>query len=154
MPSAVALITNLEYEGTDLQDFPRIFLEIVSGLPWHSPDVRGGDSTVPKRDGQIERARRPNRLNILLKGVMYGDGATRAEQESDLVTAKLELAALFSPVLTAGTLSCTLPDGQTATIEARTELIVWPEVPEAPTMTSVNIRLYAIDPPEWSLGGS
>lgn len=154
MPSVLALVTGLEYDGTDLQDFPRIFLELVSGGPWQTPDVRGGDSVVPGRDGQIERARRPDRLNILLKGVMYGEGTTREDQEADLVAAKLELAALFDPTLTARTLSCTLPGGQTATIEARAEIIVWPEVPEAPTMTSVSVRLYAIDPPEWEVGGS
>lgn len=154
MPSNVAVVRDLEYDATDLQDFPRIFLEIHEGGPWWTPETRGDDSTVPRRTGQIERARKAHRLPILLKGRVQGEGDTEDEQRADTFAALLELVALFDPVLPARTLSCTLPTGQTATISARAEVFVPEANPRIPTTLEVQARLIAIDPPEWELGGS
>ena len=151
---SLARVTSLTYDGTDIQDFPRMFFMILDGYPWAVPEVRGGDSTVPSREGQIERARKKHRLNIMLRGVLYGEGATTALQESDLADAALEVAALFDPVLPARVLSCTLANGATYTINARAEAVVWPEERPAVTMDEVRVRLYAIDPPYWEAGGS
>jgi hypothetical protein len=147
MPSTVATLRNLEYEGTDLQDFPRIFLEIIEGMPDTPPEVRGDDRTVPYRSGQVYSPRRYHRLPILLKGWVAGEGVDEAAQRSDTATARAELRTLFDTTAGLGTLTVTTEDGTDWTIEAYPESVVWEADPPVPTHWPVMVRLIAIGDP-------
>lgn len=156
MPSNIAVIRELTADGADLQDWPRIFLELVEGMPWYTPEVRGpGRTVLPYSETSIPRLQRADRLPIRLKGRVQGDGLTEDARRSDTVTAQLEVAAIFDPTRAANdpvVLTATLPDGQVATISARTEAIVWEDDPPDPTTIAVQIRLVAFEPPAWALG--
>jgi hypothetical protein len=151
MPSELALLTGLTYKGTDLQAFPRIFLEIVEGGPDTSPEVRGGDRRMPYRRGQIYGPRRADRLPIQLKGYVAGDGANEVDQRSDTAVARQELYTLFDVEGGEGTLLATTEDGTVWTIEAYPEVFLPELEPVAPTHWGVSVRLIAIDPPNWTV---
>lgn len=155
MPSQVAVQNHLSYAGTDLQDFPRIFLQISEGGPDDTPEVRGQDRTIPYRDGQIYSPRRENRLAITLRGWVAGQGATETLQRADTADARQQLRSLFDPTAGEQTLHVETEDGVEWEIEAYPEVIVWQAPDEGiPTHRTVQVRLIAINPPHWSPTGS
>jgi hypothetical protein len=154
MTSTVAPLTNLTYKGTDLQDFPRIFLQISEGGPGASPEVRGDNRHVPYRRGQIYAPKRADRLAVSLTGFIAGEGTTENDQRSDTASARASLALLFDVEDGVGTLSVDTEDGTTWTCEAYPEVYLPEYQPAIPSFVNVSVRLVAIDPPEWTPGGS
>lgn len=157
MPTAelLAVQAHLSYAGTDLQDFPRIFLRLVEGGPDDTPDVRGGDRTMPYYTGQIYGPRREHRLPIVLRGWVAGQGATEVAQRADTAQARQQLRLLFDPTGGPETLHVETEDGVEWEIAAYPEVIVW-EAPDEgiPTHRGVSVRLVAVDPPHWTATGS
>lgn len=155
MPTTAAVLTGLTYKSTDLQDFPRIFLQLVEGGPDDTPETRGENSTTPYRRGQTYGPRRADRLPIMLKGWVAGDGVDEDAQRADTAAARQELKALFDVEGGEGVLAATTEDGTDWTINAYPEVIVWQAGDEGiPTHRGVSVRLIACDPPEWEAGGS
>lgn len=155
MPSAVAVITGLKFNGTDLQDANlRIFLQIVSGGPDASPETRGGDRTIPYRRGQIYGPKRADKLTTMLEGWVAGQGSTEADQRDDTAAARQELFALFDVEGGEGTLEATTEDGTAWQLNCYPDLFVPDYQPQVPTHVGVSVRLIAIDPPNWVAGGS
>lgn len=152
MPSTVAVLTGLTYRGTDLQDFPRIFLQLVEGGPDASPEMRGEDRVIPYRRGRIHGPKRADRLPIMLKGWVAGEGADEATQRADTALARQELKALFDPELGEGELKVATEDGTVWTANAESEVFLPESDPDIPTFWGVSVRLMAIDPPEWTAG--
>jgi hypothetical protein len=151
MPSTVAIQTGLTYDATDLQDFPRVFLQIVSGGPWDTPETRGEDSRTPYRDGQTYGPRREDRLPIMLDGWVAGEGADEAAQRADTATARQELRVLFDPTRGPAVLHLETEDGTEWEIEAYPDVVVWQAAEQGiPTHREVSVRLIAIDPPHWT----
>jgi hypothetical protein len=144
MPSDVAVLNGLTYSAVDLQDFPRVYLEIVEGAPDFTPEVRGEDRTVPYRSGQVYSPRRYHRLPILLQGWVAGEGMDEAAQRADTAAARQELRTLFDPTAGLDALSVTTEDGTVWTIEAYPESVVWEARPVVPTHWPVMVRLVAI----------
>lgn len=149
MPSTVAVISGLTYGGTDLQDFPRIFLQITEGKPGTSPETRGNDRTIPYRRGQPYQPRRANKLAIGLTGWVAGAGTTEADQRADTATARAELATLFDVEGGVQDLVCVTEDGTTWTASCYPEVFLPEAMPEVPTHETVSVRLIAVDPPNW-----
>jgi hypothetical protein len=147
MPSDVAVLTGLTYAATDLQDFPRVFFEIVEGGPDFTPEVRGEDRTVPYRSGQVYAPRRNHRLPILLQGWVAGEGEDEAAQRADTATARQEMRVLFDPTAGLATLTVTTEDGTDWSIEAYPESLVWEARPQVPTHWPGMVRLIAIGDP-------
>lgn len=112
MSNATAAI-GLTYASTDIQDsdFGR-FLELVQGLN-ETPQVRGVDTVIPGRAGQVAGSRIFHRLPILLEGVVLGTS------NSNFRTLMLALRTLFAPDRTPAALVATLEDSSTATVTAR-----------------------------------
>lgn len=154
MTSSVAVITALTYKGTDLQDFPRIFLQLSEGGPDASPEIRGQDRVMPYRRGQLYGPRRADRLVIGLTGWVAGEGATEALQRSDTATARQELFQLFDTEGGEGTLALTTEDGTTWEANCYPEVFLPEYLPPIPTFCGISVRLIAIDPPNWTAGGS
>lgn len=154
MTSTIAILTGLSYKGTDLQDWPRIFLQITEGGPGASPEVRGDDRVIPYRRGMIYAPKRANRLAIGLAGMIQGDGSDEAAQRGDTATARAELFSLFDTEGGPGTLSVTTEDGTVWTAEAYPEILLPEFTPIAPTYWGVSVRLIAVNPPEWTPSGS
>jgi hypothetical protein len=154
MPSAVAVITGLTANGTDLQDFPRIFLQITEGGPGSSPEVRGDNRTIPYRRGQLYAPKRANRLPIGLTGWVSGVGTTEAAARADTAAARAALATLFDVEAGEVTLVCVTEDGTTWTAIAYTEVFLPEWQPVVPIHVGISVRLIAIDPPEWTPSGS
>lgn len=152
MPSTVAVLTNLTYAATDLQNFPRIFLEIIEGGPDELADLSGRDDPLLGTDGMWFRPRRRRRLPILLEGWVAGAGANEAAQRSDTADARQELLALFDPTAARGVLSVDTEDGTTWTIPAQPEMVVPDRRPVVPARWGYSIRLVAVDPPYWTAG--
>jgi hypothetical protein len=156
----VAVITGLTFEkagsmtSVDLQDFPRVFLQVVEGPPGASPETRGQDRTMPYRRGQLYGNRRANRLAIRLEGWVAGEGDDEAEQRADTAIARQELAAVFDVEAGEGTLTATTEDGTTWEATAYVEVFLPDAMPVAPTHWGVQVRLIAIDPPNWVATGS
>src|SRR4029077_20582411 len=89
MTSAIPVQDHLSFKKagagsfTDLQNLPTgIFLEIVSGGPDDTPEVRGTDSRTPYLAGQTYGPRREDRLVIMLEGWVAGAGATEVLQRA------------------------------------------------------------------------
>lgn len=155
MPSTIPVQDHLSYSGTDLQDYPRIFLQLASGGPDDTPDVRGTDSRTPYREGQTYGPRREDRLVIMLEGWVAGRGATEMLQRADTARARQELHDLFDPIGGPDTLHVETEDGVEWEIEAYPEVIVWQAPNQGiPTHRTVSVRLIAIDPPHWEATGS
>jgi hypothetical protein len=154
MPSTVAVLSGLTYKGTDLQDFPRVFLQITEGGPETSPETRGTNSTTPYRDGQRYGPRRADRLAITLTGWVAGEGDDEAEQRADTAAARRELFALFDVTAGEGDLVVNTEDGTEWTIAAYPEVFLPEWMPPVPTHQGISVRLVAIDPPEWEATGS
>jgi hypothetical protein len=158
MPVTFVPLTNLEYETVDLQDHPRIFLQIVEGGPDTPPEVRGEDRTVPYRSGKVYSPRRYDRLPILLKGWVAGQGSDEDTRKADTATARAELRTLFDTTAGLGTLNVTTEDGTDWTIEAYPESVVWEAEPQVPTFWPVMVRLIAIGDAStgafWTAAGS
>ena len=154
MPSTIAVLTGLTYKGTDLQDFPRIFLQIVEGGPETSPETRGSNSTTPYRDGQTYGPRRADRLPIMLRGWVSGQGATEALARADTAVARRALFTLFDVTAGVGELAVTTEDGTQWTISAYPEVFLPEMEPTIPGHQGISVRLVAIDPPEWTAVGS
>jgi hypothetical protein len=158
MPSDIAVLRNLTYQKagagspTDLQNWPRIFLECIEGGPDWLAEYRGRDGVTPYRDGQRAGVWRPNRLGIMLSGAVQGTGADEDAQRSDTAQARQELFDLFEGRLPGG-LSLDTEDGVTWAIDARVETVLWGP-PPAPTYQPIVVRLIAIDPPYWTASGS
>lgn len=151
MPSTIPVQDHLSYSGTDLQDYPRIFLQIVSGGPDDTPEVRGTDSRTPYLEGQTYGPRREDKLAIMLEGWVAGQGVGETAQRADTAQARHELRSLFSPTAGPDTLHIETEDGVEWEIEAYPEVIVWQAANEGiPTHREVSIRLIAIDPPHWT----
>jgi hypothetical protein len=144
MPTTFVPLTNLEYETVDLQDYPRVFLQLIEGGPDWTPEVRGEDRIVPYRSGRVYAPRRNDRLPILLKGWVAGSGANEATRKSDTAAARAALRTLFDPTAGLGTLTVTTEDGTDWTIEAYPESVVWEAEPAVPTFWPVMVRLVAI----------
>lgn len=155
-----ALYTGLTFQKagagspTDLQDFPRVFLQIAEGGPETSPDTRGSNSTTPYRDGQRYGPRRADRLPIMLNGWVEGEGDTTDERWADTATARRELFELFEVTAGEGVLSVTTEDGTVWTINAYPEVFLPEWQPATPLKQGISVRLVAIDPPEWEATGS
>jgi hypothetical protein len=160
MPSAVAVLTGLTFQkagamsAVDLQDFPRVFLQIVEGGPDASPSMRGADRTMPYRRGQIFGPKRADRLAIQLEGWVAGEGDDEAEQRADTATARQEMFALFDTEAGEGTLTVVTEDGTTWEANAYAEVCLPDAQPKVPTHCGVSVRLIAIDPPNWVATGS
>lgn len=156
MPSTIPVQNHLSYKGTDLQTANlRIFLQIVSGGPDDTPEVRGQDSRTPYRDGQTYGPRREDRLPIMLEGWVAGVGSTETVQRADTADARQQLRALFDPTGGEGALHIETEDGVEWSIAAYPEAIVWQAQNEGiPTHREVSVRLIAIDPPHWTATGS
>jgi len=160
MPSSVAVLTALTFQKagsvspTDLQDFPRVFLQIVAGGPDASPETRGSDRTMPYRRGQIFGPRRANRLVIELDGWVSGEGNDEVEQRADTAIARQEMFALFDTEAGEGTLSVMTEDGTVWEASAYVELFLPDAMPKVPTHCGISVRLVAIDPPNWTAVGS
>lgn len=158
MTSEVAVFRDLTYKSTDLQTLSsghmRIYLELVEGGPDTSPDVRGADRTMPYRRGQLYGPRRAHRLPIALKGWVAGVGSTEAEQRSDTAIARQELFVLFDVEGGEGTLSVRTEDGTIWEVEAYPEVFLPEAEPDVPTRWGIQVRLIAIDPPNWTAVGS
>ena len=158
MPSTVAVLRDLTYDAVDLQDFPRVYWEIVEGGPDWTPETRGEDRTVPYRSGQVYTPRRYNRLPILLQGWVAGEGADEAAQRADTATARQEMRVLFDPIAGLQTLSVTTEDGTVWTIDAYAESLVWEARPRVPTHWPGMARLIAIGSASggafWTAAGS
>lgn len=156
MPTNVGIYTNLTYKGTDLHDFPRIFLRLIEGGPDTSPETRGDDRTIPYLRGQVYGNRRAHRLPIMLRGWVSGEGADEQAQRADTAAARQELAALFDVEGGVGALSVTTEDGTVWSIQAYPEVFL-PDTETAvpvPTHWGITVRLMAIDPPNWTAAGS
>lgn len=160
MPSDVAVQGHLSFTPAggslkELQDFPRIFLQIVSGGPDDTPEVRGQDSRTPYRDGQTYGPRREDRLPIMLEGWVAGQGSSEILQRADTATARHELRTTFDPTLGPGVLHLETEDGAEWEIDAYPEVVVWQAANQGiPTHREVSVRLIAIDPPHWTTTGS
>lgn len=157
MPTAelLAVQGHLSYSGTDLQDYPRLFLRIIEGGPDDTPEVRGSDRTMPYRDGQLYGPRRENRLAIVLSGWIMGQGDTEVEQRADTAQARQEMRVLFDPTAGPATLHVETEDGVEWEIEAIPEAIIWQAMDQGiPTHRTLDVRLFAIDPPRWTGTGS
>jgi hypothetical protein len=158
MVSNVAVLRNLTFQkagagsATDIQAWPRLFLEIEEGDPFSMPEYRGRDGTTPYVDGQYAGVWRPHRLGILLRGQVAGAGGDEDAQRADTATARQQVYDLFEGRLV-GILSVDDEGGTTWTINARPEAIVWGNHP-VPTWRPVMVRLIAIDPPYWEATGS
>ncbi len=153
----LAVQGRLSYGGTDLQDWPRIFLRLVEGGPDDTPDVRGEDRTMPYRDGQLYGNRRENVLVIRLKGWVAGEGDDELEQRADTALVRRELRALFAPDAGPATLHVEMEDGIDYEIEAFPDSagILWQAPDEGvPTFRELSVKLIAIDPPHWTPTGS
>lgn len=156
MPSTIPVQGHLSYDGTDLQTANlRIFLQIVSGGPDDTPEIRGEDSSTPYREGQRYGPRRENRLAIMLEGWVAGRGVGETAQRADTARARQELRQLFDPTAGEATLHLETEDGVEWAIDAYPEAIVWQAPNQGiPTHREVSVRLIAIDPPHWAATGS
>lgn len=160
MPSTVAVLTGLTFEKagsgtpTDLQDFPRVFFQLVEGGPDASPSMRGSDRTMPYRRGQIFGPKRADRLAIQLEGWVAGEGDDEAEQRSDTATARQEMFVLFDTEAGEGTLTVVTEDGMVWEATAYVEVFLPDALPKVPTHCGISVRLIAIDPPNWTAVGS
>ena len=155
MPSTIPVQGHLSYAGTDLQDYPRILLQIAEGGPDDTPETRGEDRTTPYYTGQVYGPRREHRLAIMLRGFVCGQGSTETAQRADTAQARAQLRALFDPTGGEATLNVETEDGVEWEIQAYPEVIVWQPPDEGiPTYRTVSVRLIAIDPPHWSGTGS
>lgn len=139
----------LTFGGTDLQQNPiGIFLEIVDGL-LGTASVRGTDTVVPGLTGRIARNRTGDTRRIELRGLVAGNGATEALQQSDFWTLAATLRTLFDPTASPASLVATLPNGTTATILARTlPTMMWDQI--VPSLARVTIELESVAP-NWTI---
>lgn len=148
MTNAVAVV-GLVYDTVDLQasDF-RLFLEIERGL--NEPvEVRGRDTLVPGRAGRIARARVADRLDIELRGFVFGAGANETAQRSDFAALRQIVRNLFDPRKMPVNLVATLENGTTATIAARPlPGILWQKV--IPTHYRISVPLESVAP-DWAI---
>lgn len=155
MTELIAVQWHLSYKGTNLQDFPRIWLRIIEGGPDDIPDVRGRDVVIPGRTGQIYGSRKEHRLGIMLRGWVAGAGPTEVLQRRDTALARQALHDLFDPTGGEGTLHVETEDGVEWEIEAFPEALIWQANDEGiPTHRTVSVRLTAVDPPYWTTTGS
>lgn len=155
MPSEVFVQNHLSYAGTDLQDFPRICLQLVEGGPDDTPEVRGDDRLIPYLSGQVYGNRRYHRLPIVIRGWVAGQGVSEVLQRADTAQARQELRVLFDPTGGPATLHVETEDGVEWEIEAYPEGIIWQPVDEGiPTMRKVSVRLMAVDSAFWAATGS
>lgn len=148
-----AVTHGITYRGTDcvtvVNGQLRICLRLSRGL--HSGlEVRGTDTVVSSRVGQIERNRVAHSRMLEVVGFVQGVGDTAAEQLADYETAMQEVDALFDPTLTAGALVVALQGGGTATIMARTLPQTLEEEAVIPSRRDIGFRLEAVDPPSWT----
>lgn len=150
MPNPLAAIP-VTYRGTDVQEAtPGIFLQIVRGLPWEPPEVRGKDTVVPSLAGRAIGSRKADRWTHLLEGFVQGNGATEADQRASFRVSAMALAALFDTTLPPGALVLTLPGAAPATytIQARTLNVVWRR-DVAGLFEAVNIELESVPSTGW-----
>jgi len=152
MPSELAII-GLTYDAQDIQNFGAgRFFEITLGLN-EAPEARGKDSLVPGLDGQVPRNRRPHKLDILLKGMVWGrpaEPATTAEYRAAYRVNARAIRTLFYPSRAEADLVATLEDGSTWTIAARPNgSPIWVE--DVPSEhASVSVAMYSVAP-DWTI---
>ena len=143
----------LTYRATELRDMSarRCWFAIESG--WRDGvDVRGDDTTIPRKRGQTTRYRRDHVRVIHLRGWVVG------EDEADWDEVCAELEAIFDPELDPGTLEVTSPYkglvAGTRSIQARTVNYTTTEH-IANLVTEYAVTLHAVgDPPDWTEPGS
>ena len=140
-------ITDLTFDSTVLMRTDGLFLTIKRGIG-EIPSVRGSDQIVPGRAGRIARARVADVLRIELEGVVGGkaDLVTPVTEPAAYYALVLAMKALFAPTKVPKVLSCVLPDGSTATINARTiPPLLWDEE-IAGRLARLNVALESVDP--------
>lgn len=146
-----ALSTNLTANSVDLcrSDFG-IMVTITRGLDevW---EVRGRDTILPGVDGRVPRVRLRDTLAIEAEGWVLGTGSTYANQLDSFRTHVDALRALMDPTQDPYTLTVTLEDGGTRSIEARPVNILWGNH-DRPTYRTCSLKWEAVED-DWD-GGS
>ena len=138
----------LTYDAVDLQAADlSIFLEITSGLN-EVAAVRGKDVLVPSADGQFARNRRKDHLDILLTGVVIGNGVDQAGRRAAYRASSRFLRDLFDPSRMPAALVASLEDGDTATILARPVNSIWNEIVKS-EYAKISVALYSVAP-DWT----
>lgn len=159
MVQSVAFSTGATVDGddwtrTDLKIVGRFTAGIFDGL-----EVRGQDATIPSSAGQVPLNRKAHQRIIRYEGMVMGSGSTEAAQRADFLASRIAIDGKMRGDQDPYTLTVTLEDGSTATIEARPLRVEWgPD--NLPTYVEFIAYWLAVGdasaatPPDWTFGGS
>jgi hypothetical protein len=93
----------LTFGGVELQrpeDNYEVYFEFSDGGPSdYTYEVRGDDTVIPGKDGQMVRDRKADHLGIVLVGWVEGQGSTHTAKREDYVALMSVLGAVLDPVL-------------------------------------------------------
>lgn len=146
---------SLTVEGVEFQSLTDgRWFDVVEGGRFDVPMSRGRNTVVPSRPGQTRRNHVADHLPIVLRGRVWGDGATAALRRASFATRMAALRTACGSVgsnrtIVAGPPNEALAVGQTATIEGQFERTVpgpvrgWEE-------QSLDVEFACIaNPPVW-----
>lgn len=147
MTSFLAAI-GLTFDAIDLQPTDQtFFLEITQGIN-EPPEVRGVDVIVPGSAGEIPRARKSDRLTIVLTGWVQGQGVDQDTARADFRATVDNLRSLFDTEADPADLVATMEDASTRTNTARTMNVIWTEIIKSEFAT-VSIEMVSVVP-DWT----
>lgn len=138
---------SMTYRSVELRSPTDGLWFVILGGRWDGLEVRGEDTVVPGKDGEIERDRVPGARLIRLHGVAFGTS------EADWADSRAAMEAIFDETLTSGTLAVsgylcgtgTASSSISARVDSVTTLDRVDEL-----VTEYDITLRAIgDPPDW-----
>lgn len=153
-------MSRLTLGGVELQRVGayEVWFEFLEGGPSDSIyHVRGDDTVIPAKPGQLVRNRVPDVLPIVLVGWVEGQGATHTAKREDYVDLMAELLAVFDPALDPMVLKAWGPveglgSAVTATINARFLRRTGPaKVGEFHRRQTIYLESVD-DPPVWVMG--
>lgn len=150
MSPSAAYSTSLVVDGDDWtrSDF-RILMRVTHGL-WDGLEVRGTDTTVPSRPGQIARSRVANSRIIPAEGSVNGEGADEAEQRADFLALRQYIDSKMRGDLPRYEIEVTLEDGSTASIMVQPLRVEWIN-DQIPSRSDLVTYWLATDPPDWTI---
>jgi hypothetical protein len=141
MPASPAgYVTELTFDGTDLQTADRTMIcRITKGLNG-APQVRGRDTVIPHAAGRTARSRQADQLVVEVECWILAD------DPDTFRTRHRELMTLFDGVDSPRVLSCLLEDGGTATINARPIPPILETEPVPSHVARLDVQLESVDP--------
>lgn len=91
----------LTFRGQSLQetedpDTSRYWFDLIKGLPYESPEVRGEDIVAPGRAGRYAGNRVLDRHELLIEGFIRGFGQTKEERSLDWHTVSSLILPVFA----------------------------------------------------------